>query len=108
MAEAKIEPGTDALFRVRLKVNGILRDDATVTASVYSPRGVEVATNQAMIPVGPIGLEASGLYSLAIQPNWSIVSGKYIEGEFLVRVKAIRGSTRVRDFRYNCQFDAMD
>lgn len=103
MAESldPLEPQTDGTFTVTVEVAGVLRDDATVTASVYNPRGVLVANAIALTPVG----SSTGKYNLAWLGTWTESSGRAIPGEYLVEVITNRiGVRRTRRFRQPIQF----
>ena len=47
---ALITPQTDAELTITVVQGGTPRDDATVTANVYSPKGVRVANNAPLTP----------------------------------------------------------
>lgn len=102
---AIITPQTDAELTITVKQGGAPRDDAAVTANVYSPKGVRVATNAPLTPRGG----GTGEYVLAIAATWSEAAGKALEGEFVAEVKAIRaGAQTVERFRYTVRFDDDD
>ena len=96
-----IEPSTDGTVTVTLSVLGVLKDDATLTANVFSPKGVQLATAVAMTPTG----SSSGKYTLPWVYTWTQVGGKGVEGEYLVEVTAVRsGMHRTRRFRQPVQY----
>ena len=101
---AYIEPQTDALLDITVKDAGALVTDAVVTAvGVWSPLGTQVASSVSMAHQG------SGVYRLNIARAWSESSGKAVEGEFMVEIKAARGGIeRRRRFRYVVKFDDED
>lgn len=102
MEELWITPRTDAELTIIVKQGGTLRDDATVTASVFSPRGGAVTTDAALTPRSG----GTGEYVLPILATWSEASGRAVEGEFVVQVKALRaGAQTITRFRYNVRFN---
>jgi hypothetical protein len=98
-----LEPQTDGELRITVTQAGALRDDATVTADIYTPKGVQIATAESFAAQG----SGSGAYILQWDRTWSETNaGKPIEGEFLAVVTVVRGSMqRVRHFRVPIRFD---
>lgn len=101
MEELSITPRTDAELTIVVEQGGTPRDDATVTATVFSSRGTAVATDAPLTPRGG----NTGEYVLPVLAAWSEVSGKAVEGEYVVQVKALRaGAQTVTRFRYAVRF----
>lgn len=97
-----IAPNTDALLTITVKEAGVPRDDATVTAKVYSPKGQVVANGVSLAAQG----SGSGAYVLSIDNDWSVIGGKPVEGEYVAEITAVRGSfTSTNRFRYTVRFD---
>lgn len=96
-----LEPRTDGELKITVSQAGILRDDATVTATVYSPRATLLATDVPLTGVGG----GTGAYTLAWEADWTEVAGKAVTGEYLVEVTSARaGVQRVRRFRVPVRF----
>lgn len=103
MADAlSLTPNTSGVLSVTVEEGGVLRDDATVTATVYPPQGrAALATNVAMPATGG----GTGIYTLAVDADWSVSAGKYIEGEYIADVLAVRGLLQAMSrIRYTVRF----
>jgi hypothetical protein len=97
-----IPPNTHASLTIVVRQNTAPLDGATVTAKVFSPRGVVVAND---VPLTGLG-SGSGAYVLSITNTWSVSSGKYVEGEYVAEITAVSGSyTATNRFRYTVRFD---
>lgn len=97
-----IEPMTDAVLRITVQQAGVLRDDATVVANIYNPKGTLVAEAVALSAVGG----GSGAYTLSWLNTWTTLAGKALQGEYLAVVTSTRaGVQRVRRFRVPVRFD---
>ncbi len=96
-----IDPLSDATLRVKVSSGTQVQDGATVTASVYGPSGRPIATDVPMTLVGA----GTGTYALNWLAAWTGVSGKPVEGMYLLVVSGLNsGIRRTRRFRVAVQF----
>jgi hypothetical protein len=95
-----IEPLTDAELRITVESRaGLPVEDATVTATVYDPKGQVVATDAAC------PRESGNTYVLSIGHAWSERSGAPLLGEYTAYVKVLRaGARRTHRVRYAVQY----
>lgn len=100
-----IEPQTTADVVFAVQEDALPRDDATVIATVFSPKGVKLVNSLPVPSDGP-GL---GTYTLTWLPAWTESAGKAVEGEYLIELKVTRGGReRRRRFRIPVRFDDVD
>lgn len=102
---AYIEPQTTADYVITVTLNDVPQDGATVTGSVYNPKGQAVTTDAAFTANGG----GTGTYTLTWLPSWTEQGGKPLQGEFMLRVKVVLGGRqRVRQFRVPVRFDDVE
>lgn len=98
-----IEPQTTAELRIVVTQATVLRDDCTVTATVYGPAGGTPIASSVSMPLQGSG---TGTYALTWLPAWTEVSGAPRAGEYVIVVLVVRaGIKRTRRFRVPVQFD---
>jgi len=98
-----IEPQTTADIRLTVLLDGVTPiDDCTISAKVFSPRGVQLASG---VPAPTDGV-GTGTYTLTWLAAWTANAGKAVEGEYLIEALLTRaGRQRTMRYRVPVRFD---